>query len=126
MIVRPALLACFIGAVTASQAVAAPFCVQLTGIPLQCLYVDPTSCQQEANRTGGRCAANPAEFVAPVSTSQYCLVGAGNTASCVYPDQADCNKEAIRQGGACIAATQPSPPGPSPRPGVDLYEIKRP
>ena len=57
-----------------SGAEASPFCVQVTGIPLQCMYADPASCQKEANRQGGICASNPAivllpDPVAPTSAS---------------------------------------------------------
>jgi hypothetical protein len=107
--------------VTASQALAAPFCVQLTGFPLQCLYSDPASCQQEANRMGGRCTANPAEFKTPAGGSQFCVVQSGNVASCVYPDRASCDTEANRINAACIAATPTTPPQ-----AVDPYELKRP
>lgn len=126
MFVRPILFGCAVGAVTLSQAMAAPFCVQVTGVPLQCLYVDPGLCQQEANRNGGRCAANPAEFVTPVTALQYCLVDAGNVASCIYPDHADCDREAALHGGACIAATPTPPPGPPLKPGVDPFAVERP
>lgn len=126
MSVRPLFFGCAISAITLSQAMAAPFCVEMTGIPLQCLYVDPASCQLEANRNGGRCAVNPAEFVTPVTASQYCLLEAGNVVSCIYPDYADCAQDAQRRGGACTAAIPAAPPGPPLRPGADPYEVKRP
>ena len=121
------LLGCAATVLIASPALAAPYCVQLTGLPLQCLYVDPQSCQAEANRQGGRCAGNPAEFQfqsqqAPVGAAQFCVVESGNITSCIYPDRVSCVEEASRRRGACIAAT-PLPDAPTP---VDPFDLKRP
>ncbi len=126
MILRTVLLGCGLATLGLSSAMAAPFCVQMTGIPLQCLYIDPALCQKEALRNGGRCAVNPAEFVTPVTASQYCLVEAANVVACIYPDRADCDAESRRRGGACVAATPVPPPGPAFAPGVDPYELNRP
>jgi len=109
-----------------AAALAAPFCVDVTGIPLQCLYVDPALCQHEAARQNGQCSPNPAEFRTPVSAQQYCLVEAGNLVSCLYPDRSDCNVEATRRHGACIQAIPQTPAVPAPAPGVDLFAVKRP
>lgn len=104
-----------------SQARAAPFCLQMTGVPLQCLYFDPGACQREANRQGGRCAANPDEYKTPAGGDAFCVVQGGVAASCIYPDLGSCNIEANRVHGACIAATPATPPK-----AVDPYEVKRP
>lgn len=104
-----------------SQARAAPFCLQMTGVPLQCLYFDPGACQREANRQGGRCAANPDEYKTPAGGDAFCVVQGGVAASCIYPDLGSCNVEANRVHGACIAATPATPPK-----AVDPYEVKRP
>jgi hypothetical protein len=106
--------------VTGSGANASPFCVQVTGVPLQCLYADPASCQKEAN-------SNPAEFKTPVGGAQFCVVQSGTVVSCAYTSRATCNTESARVNGACIAAT-PAPPGPTaPAPlSTDLFEVKRP
>jgi len=115
---------------TASSAGASPFCVQVTGIPLQCLYVDPGACQREAVRQGGLCASNPAEFkttVNGVNGSQFCVIESGNVVSCAFGDRATCTTEANRRRGACIAAT-PAPPGPTASAPLssDPFEVKRP
>jgi hypothetical protein len=109
-------------------ALAAPFCVNVTGIPQQCLYADPANCQREAHRLGGRCTANPAELMTPVSAARYCLAQGGGVMSCVYPAYADCETDAGRLGGACIATPPPSSAlaGISPTPGVDLFAARRP
>lgn len=108
------------------QSLAAPFCIEQTGIPLQCYYVDPALCQRDALRQGGRCSPNPAEFKTPATALQYCLVEAGNVVSCQYPDRADCDADSNRRHGACIAALPQKPSVPAPAPGVDPYDLKRP
>jgi hypothetical protein len=121
------MMGCAAIVVSASGAGASPYCVQVTGIPLQCLYVDPALCQKEANRQGGICASNPAEFKTPVGQNQFCVVQSGNVVSCAYSSRATCNTESARVGGACIAAT-PAPPGPTASAPLssDLFEVKRP
>lgn len=120
----------FLGGLTLAlaplPALAAPFCVKVTGVPAQCLYVDPVQCQREAQRAGGRCDTNPREFTAPVSALGYCLARAGNVLSCVYPAYADCENDARRLGGSCVAANRPSGPRPVKEPGTDPFELKRP
>jgi hypothetical protein len=127
MMLKRIILGCAAVIVTASGAGASPYCVQVTGIPLQCLYVDPASCQKEANRQNGICASNPAEFKTPVGGDQFCVVQSGNVVSCAYNNRATCNTESARVGGACIAAT-PAPPGPTAAAPLasDLFEVKRP
>lgn len=107
-------------------AMAAPFCVKVTGVPAQCLYVDPAQCQREAQRAGGRCDTNPREYTAPVSALGYCLAQAGNALSCVYPAYADCENDARRLGGSCVAAAKPKGPRPAAEPGKDPFELTRP
>jgi hypothetical protein len=108
-------------AMVAGQAQASPFCVELTGIPLQCLYVDPAMCQHEADRLGGICSANPAEFTTPVGGSQFCVVESGNVATCAYADRGSCSRDGRQKAGACIAATPATPPK-----ATDPYEVRRP
>ncbi len=121
------ILGCAAIVVTASSAGASPFCVQVTGIPLQCLYVDPASCQREATRQGGICASNPAEFTTPVGGSQFCVVESGNVTSCAYGDRGTCTSEAIRRKGTCIAATPPKPGPTAAAPlSVDPFAVNRP
>ena len=110
----------------ASQSIAAPFCVQVTGIPDQCLYVDPAACQAEALRQKGQCAANPNEVKAPPGAQPFCLVQSGVMLSCIYPDRADCDRDSKTMKGACMPAL-PGPQGvPAPAPGVDPYQVQRP
>jgi uncharacterized protein DUF3551 len=108
-------------AAIATPAAASPFCVQVTGLPLQCLYADPAICQREADRQGGRCTANPEEFKTPAGGLGFCVVQSGNVPNCIYPDLASCSAEAKRTKSACIAATPTTLPK-----AVDPYEVKRP
>jgi hypothetical protein len=103
------------------QAQASPFCVELTGLPLQCLYADPASCQHEAERLGGICTADPGAFTTPAGGSAFCVVESGNVATCAYADRASCSSDARRKNGACIAATPAQPPK-----ATDPYEVKLP
>lgn len=121
-----AILAGLIAGMTLQQqAAAAPFCLDLAGVPLQCLYVDPGTCESEAIRQKGRCVANPDEVkVPPMAAAPYCLVLSGNIVSCVYPDHATCQGEALRRGGACVAA--PPEAAPAIRPAPDPFQLKRP
>jgi len=80
-------------ALAASPAIAAPFCVELTGFPLQCMYVDPGQCQHEADRLGGICASNPTEFTTPVGGMPFCTVESGNVPNCVYADRRTCSTD---------------------------------
>jgi hypothetical protein len=105
---------------------AAPFCVDVTGLPQQCLYVDPTSCAAEANRQHGQCVANVNELKTPPRSQAFCLVTAGNAMSCTYPDRADCDRDSARLRGVCIPSNNPDTTIPAPAPGVDPYQVQRP
>lgn len=105
---------------------AAPYCVDVTGLPQQCLFVDPNSCRVEATRQRGQCVANANEITTPLRSQAFCLVTAGNAMSCTYPDRADCDRDSVRLKGACIPANGADATIPAPAPGVDPYQVKRP
>lgn len=109
-----------------AQAFAAPFCVDVTGIPQQCLYVDPSACQAEAQRQRGQCVANINEVHAPPRSQAFCLVQSGNVLSCIYPDREDCDRDSVRMKGACMPAIPGTSGLPAPAPGTDPYAVKRP
>ena len=121
MIFRRFVLSGLFCLAAAGQVQASPFCVQLTGFPLQCLYADPGMCQHEADRLGGLCTANPAEFTTPVGGSAYCVVESGNVVTCGYADRRSCASDSHQKNGACIAATPAQPPK-----ATDPFEVKRP
>ena len=115
------MLPLLIGLLAAGPAAAAPYCVQLTGFPLQCMYVDPGQCQHEAEKQGGVCSANPAEYTTPAGGMPYCTIESGNVPNCLFADRQSCSAEAKRKNATCVAATPAKPPVAS-----DPYEIKRP
>jgi len=125
MTLRKLMIVAFSAAYSAGVA-AAPFCVDVTGLPQQCLFVDPNSCRTEATRQGGQCVANSNELTTPPRSQAFCMVTAGNTLSCTYPDRADCDRDARQLRGACIPANGADPTIPAPAPGVDPYQVKRP
>ncbi len=102
-------------------ALAAPFCVQTTAIPPQCIFVDAASCNQRATQMGGTCTANPAELHISPGLGHYCLLTSGRASACIYADRGTCDAEAEHQQGVCIEA--PSRPE-SPR--LDPYRDIRP
>lgn len=115
-------IACAIG-LAAPAAQASPYCLDLEGVPLQCLYVDPGQCAQEAARLGGRCNVNPAELKTPPGPGQFCVVEAVGAIACIYADRASCEDDSTRRGTACIPAT-PAPTALKPAP--DPFALKRP
>ena len=126
MTLRRTLTLAGLGLLMSAQTVAAPYCVDVTGIPQQCLYVDPAQCQQDAQRQRGQCVANPNEVQAPPRSQAFCLVQSGNVLSCIYPDRADCDRDSVRLKGACMPALPVQPEGAPLAPGVDPYQVKRP
>ncbi len=127
MSTRSNLLIAAFSAVYSFGALAAPFCVDVTGLPQQCYFVDPNSCRAEATRQRGQCVANVNELTTPPRSQAFCLVTAGNAMSCTYPDRAACDSDSVRFKGACIPSNN-TPDGvkSAPAPGVDPYQVKRP
>lgn len=119
-----AMIVWAIAVAAAVPALASPYCVDLEGFPLQCLYVDAGQCGSEAARLGGRCTANPQEVKTPPGPGQFCVVEAIGAISCLYADRASCDDDSARRGAACIPAT----PQPNPKltPGHDPFAIQRP
>lgn len=120
------LLIAALGAAYSAGAFAAPFCVDVTGLPQQCYFVDPNSCRLEAARQGGQCTANANELQTPPRSQAFCMVTAGNAMNCTYPDRAECDRDSTRFKGVCIPANTSDPTIPAPAPGVDEYQVKRP
>lgn len=92
---------------------AAPFCVQVQGIPPECIYDDAVQCRKRAAELGGLCAPNAAEITIPAGTGRYCIVDSNRIVQCNYVDRTSCNNDAVRGGGACMEApnqgVQPDP-----------------
>lgn len=58
----PLLINFAIGVLSLSPAAAAPFCVQVEGIPKQCMYVDPHDCALRARQLGAAVSRMPTLF----------------------------------------------------------------
>jgi len=93
------VLACF----SVGQAAAAPFCLQIAGIPPQCIYVDTAACRHEARRQNGVCGLNPREILPPAGP-RFCAVSNGPAVQCLYADRRSCDSAAMQSKGICIDA----------------------
>jgi hypothetical protein len=89
----------------AQPVMAAPFCIQSQVLPPQCIYYDARQCNQEAQRQGAVCNANPADLKLTDGPGQFCVVTSGHFSVCAYLDRPSCEQEAARQHGTCAAST---------------------
>jgi hypothetical protein len=103
----------------ADAAAAAPLCVVVEGFADSCIYADPRSCQADALRRQGICAANPAELRV-TGTAPFCLVDSSLTVRCDFADRATCFRVAARNAGACLVARA------SLAQSLDPFLVKRP
>jgi hypothetical protein len=122
----PLLIDFAIGVLSLSPAAAAPFCVQVEGIPKQCMYVDPHDCALRARQLGGSCVANADSFPARAGPFQYCVVDSSLIPLCIFPDVVSCGVDAERRHGACIQSEPPPVPAAQPAPGHDPFSTVRP
>ena len=97
-----ARLAAVCVSVAVQTAQAAPFCVDVIGIPPSCLYYDSADCDKRASQLGGRCIANAAEFQRLAGPGRFCLVESSKAALCVYADDASCEADAHQAHAACL------------------------
>ncbi len=92
---------------------AAPFCVEVQGLPKECNYYDAIQCRNRAAQAAGVCTANAAELQLQPGTGKYCLVDSNRVSMCRYADRTSCENDAIRQGAVCIefpsGDVQPNP-----------------
>ncbi len=58
---------------TSLSAMAAPFCLEITGTAPQCMYADGNECQADANRQNGACVPNPANWTPPYQQDRRIL-----------------------------------------------------
>lgn len=95
---------------SATPALAAPFCIQSQTLPPQCNYYDAQECQHDAARQGGVCSVNPQQkAMLQPGEGQYCIVTSGGASACVYADRGTCMREAEREGAACTTAPTIAP-----------------
>jgi hypothetical protein len=119
--IRPVPAAVLAILVTPSVTPAAPFCVQTSAIPPQCIFVDADSCNERATQMSGTCTVNPAELHVSAGLGHYCLLTSSQVSACIYADRGTCELEAQHQHGVCIDA--PSRPE---SPTADPYRDIRP
>ena len=108
-----ALAACALLALPAKPASAAPFCVQATGVPAQCLFHDVAACRKQAQRMNAVCGLNPKELMPPKAGQRFCQVDNGPLIQCMFADRRSCDAATARSGGICIdggdASSRPDP-----------------
>jgi hypothetical protein len=119
--IRPAVAAMLAILMAPPTPTAAPFCVQTSAIPPQCIFVDAGSCNERATQMGGTCTVNPAELHVSAGLGHYCLLTSSQVSVCIYADRGACELEAQHQHGVCIDA--PSRPE---SPTADPYRDIRP
>jgi hypothetical protein len=100
--------------VPTAPAHAAMFCVEVEGLPSQCIYDDPAQCRARATELAGICDLNPAQAQVRPGFGPFCLIYAGRTSQCVYSDRDGCEAEAARnRSSICVqnnlAGKQPNP-----------------
>jgi hypothetical protein len=87
---------------TSFSAMAAPFCLAITGAAPQCIYVDGNECQAQATRQNGACVPNPDNWTAPTSKiGEFCMILPIGLTHCGYADGIACAQDALKQHGVC-------------------------
>ena len=93
-----------------SSARAAPFCVAVTGLAPQCIYVDGNECQAQAARQNAACVPNPQDQSVPTSrVGDYCVILSAGGTRCGYADQNVCSRDALQQKGVCAKSADSTP-----------------
>jgi hypothetical protein len=105
--------------VSSMGAMAAPFCLLITGAAPMCIYVDGAECARQADRQNGACEPNESEVRLPTSRiGEYCLVLPGGYSHCGYEDGIVCAREALTQKGICTKKSA----GASPQQLPNAYD----
>ena len=87
---------------TSLTAMAAPFCLEITGTAPQCMYADGNECRPTRIRQNGACVPNPASWAAPTSRiGEYCMILPIGLTHCGYADGIACSQDALKQHGVC-------------------------
>jgi hypothetical protein len=114
---RYLLLASFVACAAffqpANPVSAAPFCLQATGVPPQCLFFDVAACRKQAQRMNAVCGLNPKELMPTTVGQRFCQVNNGPVIQCMFADRRACDAATARTGGICIdagdASSRPDP-----------------
>jgi hypothetical protein len=102
---------------TSLSAMAAPFCLLITGTAPQCMYADGNECQADATKQNGECIPNPANYTVPSSRiGDFCMVLPIGITHCGYADGIACAADALKQHGVCTKSA-----GAIPRQVPDPY-----
>ena len=84
-------------------AVAAPFCIEAQGVPLQCWYYEVKECQKAAGKQHARCSANIREIKVSGIGGSFCIVDSGNRPVCAFQNRESCEAvTATRSGSICF------------------------
>jgi hypothetical protein len=101
------------GLLWSGGAMAAPFCITSEALPPQCIYVDPTLCQRDAQHLrNAECTVNRNEVRVRPGIGHYCMVTADRVSFCNYQNYDSCQADANRHNAACTAAPNPTPNRP--------------
>lgn len=84
-----------------SSANAAPFCMEINGLPDECIYYDPDLCLARARTQNGICSPNSREIRFDGGAGSYCLVLSGGSAECHYTDFRSCQQVARNNKALC-------------------------
>ena len=93
---------------------AAPYCLNVLGVPPQCIYVDPSLCQRDAGKQGGTCDPQAGPGFMAIGSGRYCLSTTPGVATCGYYNYEACNDEARRLKGACYFDPSKASGAPNP------------
>ncbi len=83
---------------------AAPYCLEARNLRPLCIYTDPNSCREAANKNHGYCSVNGALTLSQSGTSRFCVVQPDLTKLCIFADRQSCDTEAGRLHTACVTA----------------------
>lgn len=88
-----------------SEAFSAPFCIEVQGLPLECLYYDIGSCKQEAEKRDGYCSVNTEEIALTDQGAPYCIIDSSMMPICAFQGGESCNEEAAKRNAVCFQNT---------------------
>jgi hypothetical protein len=84
----------------------APFCIEMEGVPQQCLYFDTKQCWQDAKKQRARCAVNVAELKNSETDNSICMEDSARQPVCGYQNLESCQGEASKRNAVCFQSTK--------------------
>jgi hypothetical protein len=82
-------------------ALASNFCLAAAGLPPQCIYADPQSCERARTGPEQGCLVNPETSLRSSGGAPYCVVSADLVAQCIHYDRSACSAQATRSNAVC-------------------------